>query len=81
MNEYIIVNKTTIEKRIKELEKEEIFSINNFAKIGELKQILSQSTPLVPVLEDAFDKGWDGKGEFWLDKKKKDYISNLKLDI
>jgi len=33
----------------------------------ELKQLLS----------DTFDAGWDGKGEFWLDKKKEEYIENL----
>ena len=93
MNEYIIVNKTAIEKRIEELEKEETFyeedSIRNFAKIQELKQILSQSTLLIPEIEKAFDAGSDygedcanssmGVGEDYPNKQ--DYISNLKLDI
>ena len=90
MNEYIIVNKTAIQQRIEELEKEEIFSINNFAKIGELKRILSQSTPLIPEIERAFDAGHclSGRSNFRKETKeyksyidKQNYISNLKLDI
>ena len=94
MNEYIIVNKTALEKRIQELEKEETFyeedSIRNFAKIQELKQILSQSTPLIPEIEKAFDAGHclSGRSNFRKETKeyksyidKQDYISNLKLDV
>lgn len=67
MNEYIIVNKSTIQKRIEELEllktihsyrgpksNENEFQRYNNEQIV-LKQILSQSTPLHPVVDD----GWD----------------------
>lgn len=92
-NEYIIVNKTALEKRVAELEKaqkENPFTeaIWAFAK-QELKQLLSQSTPLIPEIEKAFDAGdnyryWENNGSRStpsdvLDKE--DYITNLKLDI
>ncbi len=82
-NEYIIVNKTAILKRIEELEKE----IDN-KKIDvevqrlikhELKQILSQSTPLIPEIDKAYWAGMQFVGE---DKgSPNEYIANLKLDI
>jgi len=89
-DEYIIINKTAIEKRIEELKKENEFyeedSIRNFAKITQLKQILFQSTPLIPEIEKAWVDGNTPKlGEFahLIDDeiRKQDYISNLKLDI
>lgn len=67
-NEYTIINKSVLEKRIKELEdqlktlgdtyEEEIHS-NGFisGEINQLKKILSQSTALIPEIEKAFDKG------------------------
>ena len=97
-NEYIIVNKTLLEKRIEELEKAQkenplTEAIWAFAK-QELKQILSQSTSLIPEIEKAYENGfgyysellWDiekGYGDKRTVKglNKQDYISNLKLDI
>lgn len=93
-NEYIIVNKTAIEKRVAELEQiskefyyREGIDEYDFAK-DELKGILSQSTPLIPEIEKAFDTG---KTAYITSKyihdtpsfedQKKDHISNLKLDI
>ena len=91
-NEYIIVNKTLLEKRIEELEKER--KIMWWLERDTLKQILSQSTPLIPDIKDI---------QIWLSKQSyqkeygeqaymmyhdvdipkiiQDYISNLKLDI
>ena len=47
-----------------------------------LKKILSQSTPLIPEIEKAFDAGHRiCKGGFMYIPSKRDYISNLKLDI
>lgn len=46
------------------------------ATLSTLKQILSQSTPLIPEIEKAYNNGAFRDGE-----KLKDYISNLKLDI
>jgi hypothetical protein len=89
--EYIIINKTAIQKRIEELEKAQkenllTEAIWAFAK-QELKQILSQSTPLIPEIEKAFYAGFKTKQQGILIKRteyaqqKQDYISNLKLDI
>jgi hypothetical protein len=96
-NEYIIVNKTAIQKRIEELENllniiskandnefkrtaKELFT----GQIAELEKVSSQSTPLIPEIEKAFDKGrikgvYAKVGFEFIDRK--DYISNLKLDI
>lgn len=96
-NEYIIVNKSLIEKRIEELEKaNEIFKNAKThnptmaaceATLSTLKQILSQSTPLIPEIEKAFDEGFNSEEEVYKGYPtgkiigKEDYISNLKLDI
>ncbi len=92
-NEYIIVNKTTLEKKIEELEKELKYlngadAYVNLGAINALQQILSQSTPLILEIEKAFDTG---KTAYITSKyihdtpsfedQKKDHISNLKLDI
>ena len=87
MGEYIIINKTAIQKRIEELKTTLIISDKNEKEISILEQILSQSTPLIPEIENAFDEGvklkWEGilikKSE--LEQQKQEYISNLKLDI
>lgn len=54
-------------------------------------QILSESTPLIPEIEKSFDagripkskkvQGYGGKRLSKYLQKKKDYISNFKLDI
>ena len=70
-NEYIIISKTAIEKRIVELGKEYILLSNKSDRslsdieeereiVGEQKalaRILSQSTPLIPEIEKAFTAG------------------------
>lgn len=92
--EYIIVNKTAIQKRIEELEKAEqqqVGNLNGYIALGEirgLKQILSQSTPLLPEIEKAF---WEGhqyesqnlnrQQKNYMSKLAEHYISNLKLDV
>lgn len=94
-DEYIIINKTVIQKRIEELEQEIKFynkvgalSINpNKIKVQTelflLKQILSQSTPLIPEIEKSISFCWfESKKELpHLTYIQSDYISNLKLDI
>lgn len=81
-NEYIIVNKTAILKRIEELEKgnEAMW----WKERDMLKQLLSQSTPLIPEIENAYDKGSHNHHSQYTEEydnlKQKD-ISNLKLDI
>lgn len=94
--EYIIINKTAIQKRIEELEKDydEKALANDdqwctliAGQIVAYKNILSPSTPLIPVLEDAFEHGvCSGKYQQEYGENangslsKQDYISNLKLD-
>ena len=82
-DEYIIINKTAIQKRIEELEKAQkenplTGAIWAFAK-QELEKVLSQSTPLIPEIDKAYWAGMQFVGE---DKgSPNEYISNLKLDI
>ena len=88
-NEYVIINKETIQKRIEELKnyfkEKQLSNIESVAynhSILELKEILSQSTPLIPVVEKAFDAGQKHNKLFPFScENKQDYITNLKLDI
>jgi hypothetical protein len=105
-NEYVIINKTELLKRIEELEESLVVSeANNDSiragietfKIEQLEWCLSQSTPLIPEIEKAFDagyiRGYDvGHGDArtlpleisitkHIHNDKQNYISNLKLDI
>ena len=92
-DEYIIINKTTIQKRIEELKKpiahyDGIYVSDTQRKEYEtLEEIISQSTPLIPIVEDCYDKG----STFALrntedcftdtyEEVKQNYISNLKLN-
>lgn len=82
-NEYIIINKTTIQKRIEDLRqvcnKELGYASDKI--YFELEHLLSQSTPLIPVLEQAYFEGeCYGIGTDAC-MTKQEYISNLKLDI
>lgn len=91
MDEYIIINKTATQKRIEELEKQfKTPHIGNINRVEELKQILSQSTPLIPEIEKAWEHGYtrgynlaccESVNSECLTPNKQDYISNLKLDI
>ncbi len=93
-DEYIIINKTQIQQRIEELEKEKvlhekvdigmfdsIWAAKTSQAIDLLKEILSQSTPLIPEIEKAFDAGWRYNQYPLSSTNKQDYIANLKLDI
>lgn len=100
-NEYIIINKTAIQQRIQELEDERdgfIYNPNKTedsicynSKIELLKQILSQSTSLIPEnikpLQELIDEGYDPYDSAHhlqvqrMLKVIQDYILNLKLDI
>ena len=93
-NEYIIVNKTAIQKRIEEWETElqECYKapVGKFNSdyvstlqqaIATAREILSQSTPLIPEIEKAYFEGeCYGIGTDACTTKQA-YISNLKLDI
>lgn len=85
-NEYIIINKTALEKRIEELKgyKDE----PEITQLLMLQQILLNSTNLLPEIEKAFDAGieygfyaaynGDSEGDI---QDNETYIRNLKLDI
>lgn len=100
IDEYIVINLSKLKERIEELESKIVPNpnfdneIDNYnllfiAKQNKLKQILSNSTQLTPLLQNAFDAGdryryWENNGSRScpsdiLDKQ--DYINNLKLDI
>jgi hypothetical protein len=97
-DEYVIVNKTTILKRIEEWESElqECFKVSfeEFDSIyvstlqqaiATAKDFLSQSTPLIPVVKDAFKAAKipfkiNYYGTFGYENAEH-YIENLKLDI
>ena len=84
MEEYIIINKTAIQKRIEDLKKNlqdepnPFLNISYQTELDTLEKILSQSTPLIPEVEKAILFGhqeinpWSNRDIF---------ISNLKLDI
>lgn len=68
--EYIIISKTAIEKRIEELKEGLMLSAKGtvaqgilLGSIAQLEQILSQSTPLIPEnikpLQELIDEGYD----------------------
>lgn len=93
-NEYIIVNKTAIQKRIEELERQiKESSIGETGeydfqcedKIEELNWVLSQSVPLIPEIEKAFKAAKilykvNDYGIFGYENAEH-YIEELKLDI
>lgn len=90
MNEYVRINKTAILKRIEELEEKSKHNelVGEYDMegeiISELKQILSQSTPLIPEIEKAYDVGsynHHSQHTEKYDTLKQLHISNLKLDI
>ncbi len=84
-DEYIIINKSTLEKRIEELKSSLMISDKNEKEITTLKQILSQSTPLIPEIEKSWEDGRNGVevvGSFpftstkYVNKNSHQYISN-----
>lgn len=94
-DEYRIINATSIQKRIEELEKEyksePAYQFNAYGdklikEIIILKEILTQSLPLIPEIESAYNIGREdgkNKSEGWTPdyKNSQDYIEKLKLDM
>lgn len=88
MSKYMIVNAETIQKRIEKLEKmskrfyyREGIDEYDFAK-EELEDVLSQSTPLIPEIEKAYEAGkLDKELSLLFDNPKGRFIANLKLDV
>ena len=97
MSKYIIIDAESIQKRIEELEKEEVSEFSPGRRlwvdsaIKNLKEVLSQSTPLIleniKPLQELVDEGYDPYDSAHhiqvqrMLKVIQDYISNLKLDI
>ena len=81
---YVIINKTELLKEIEEWKNKygnEDTPSSSAANIL-LNKTLSRSTPLIPEIEKAFDAGHRiCKGGFMYIPSKRDYITNLKLDI
>ena len=88
MSKYVIIDEEAIQKRIEELESlskkdKEGYNLYQIV-IVELKQLLSQSTPLIPKIEKAFEAGRKLTLDSFEEEDFQDYenhISNLKLDI
>lgn len=87
MSKYVIIDAETIQKRIDELESfcvtaRKVGMVTDAIdrEIKTLKQILSQSTPLIPEIEKAWVDGFSRPDQDY-EEQKQDYISNLKLDI
>ncbi len=92
-DECVIINKSKLLKRIEELEEEqkqineekEPISLNiNLKKQILIREIRSQSTPLIPEVEKLIVMSSISNIDFLPDrveKIKQDYISNLKLNI
>ncbi len=86
--EYIIISKTALEKRIEELENYTYATQNiylegkNEGELQALSNLLSQSTPLIPEISKAYDAGIKDKElSQMFDNPKGRYVYNLKLDI
>lgn len=87
-DEYIVINKTKLEERLKALQKENAQAFTTEERFitqrafNELNKIKSNSIQLTPLLEDAFNEAreYRMKNVFKHDIAK-DYINNLKLDI
>lgn len=83
--EYIIISKTDLEKRIKELENyisnTDFEETRRLALIGELEDVLFRSIPLIPEIGKSYDAGrLDEKLTRTFDNPKGRYINNLKLE-
>lgn len=91
-DEYIIVNKAQILEKIEELKKwsdkpivrqqDEIEVREYSIELITLKDVLSQSTPLISEIEKAYEAGkLDKELSMSFDNPKGRYFSSLKLDI
>ena len=90
-DEYIIINKTAIQKRIEQLKQLREVEPDNYeqsylnGKIKVAEEILSQSTPLIPILQKTWNTAYIDAMSIDEEAYKplffEDYILNLKLDI
>lgn len=89
MDKYVIIDREFIEKRIQELEERAISMIPAiesticYKKIDELKEILLYSTPLIPEIEKAVEKGiYIEKSTIYTENyinRIREYISTIKI--
>lgn len=83
MKNYLIIDKTELEERIKELREVNSPAVNHICSIvaNELVDILSSGKDLQPVLENTFKEGYvcDGLEEGTLEETRQEYINNFKL--
>ena len=62
-DEYIIISKKAVQKELSRLKQQRNVEPDNYTqsyingKIKQLEWVLSQSTPLIPEIEKAFDEG------------------------
>ncbi len=66
-DEYVIINRTKLQQKIEELEKElieiqfkdnvEVLFTNIGSRLNTYKEVLSNSIELIPEIEKAFDEG------------------------
>lgn len=94
VNKSILLNKIIeLKKEREEHEKvdigmfDAIWAAKTSQAIDLLEELISISTPLIPEIEKAFDEGFNSEEEIYKGNPtgkiigKKEYISNLKLDI
>lgn len=87
-NNYIIINKTTLEKELNIIEKIEDGDFVRRVVWKTLIKIIEKSIPLIPEIEKAFDEGsvahsnsQNSNHPLTFLEDKKIYIKQLKLDI
>ena len=90
-DEFIVINKTVIQKRIERLKQSREVEPDNSqqsylnGKIKVAEEILSQSTPLIPELQKTWNTAYIDAMSIDEETYKplffEDYISNLKLNI
>lgn len=87
-DKYIIINKTKLKQRFKELKHQREIEPDNYTqcylngKIAICEAVLSQSTPLIPEIDKAYEAGiLDKKYSLTFDNPKSRYLNSLKLDI
>lgn len=88
MEKFIIINETNIRKRIQDLEniiEEKKIDVETERLLRhELKQILSESKPLISELKSAYDAGRNDEKNSYLSVGRdleNEYFSNLKFDM
>jgi hypothetical protein len=81
-DKYIIISKTDIETRIKKLLKNNYKAFSEHAELDFLRELLSQSTHLIPEISKAYDAGkLDRELSLSFDNPKSRYLNSLKIKL